>query len=136
MSDVVDANIFLRLLTQDDPEKSARCRDLFRRAARGEEHLTTSEAVVAEVVFVLASPALYRQPRPGIATRLGAVLVNNGLHIEHKEAILEALNLYGATTLHFVDCLCVAHARRQERGRVFSYDRGMDRVPDVERVEP
>lgn len=136
MSDVVDANIFLRLLTRDDPEQSDRCLDLFRRAARGEERLVTSDAVVAEVVYVLASPVLYGRPRSDIAIRLGAVLVNNGLRLNQKDAVLEALDLYGRTNLHFVDCLCIAHAKRLDGGRVYSYDRGFDRVTEVTRVEP
>ena len=49
----IDANVFIRHLTRDDPEKAKACFELFQKAGQGEITLTTSEAVVAEVVFVL-----------------------------------------------------------------------------------
>lgn len=137
MSEFVDTNIFVRLLTGDDAEKSARSLELFQRANRGEIELATSEAVVAEVVYVLASPAIFRTPRGEIATRLGALLVGNGIRLEHKDIVLDALQQYGESNLHFIDCLCVAHARRDPfQGKIYSYDRGLDRVPGIRRLEP
>ena len=137
MSGLVDTNIFVRLLTQDDPTKSVRCFDLFQRANRGERDLTTSEAVIAEVVYVLASRRLYNLPRAEIALRLGAVLAGSRLRLDHKDAVLDALQLYGSTNLHFVDCLCAAHARREAYPHaVYSYDLDLDRVPGIRRLEP
>lgn len=137
MSDFVDTNIFVRLLTRDDPEKSSRCLEHFRRANRGEVELITSEAVVAETVYVLSSPVLYATPREDVANRLSSVLVGNGLRLHRKDAILGALQLYGSTNLHFIDCLCVAHARRETLPHaVYSYDRDLDRIQDIRRLEP
>ena len=136
MSECVDANIFVRLLTGDEPEQSQRSLDLFERAARGEVDLWTSEAVVAEVVYVLGSTRLYATPRGVIATRFGAVLVNRGLHLGHKESVLRALRLFGSSNLHFVDCLWIEHARRAGMGGIYSFDQALDRVPDVRRLEP
>lgn len=99
--------------------------------------MATSEAVVAEVVYVLASPGIYGISRQFMAERLGALLAGNGLRIEHKVAILEALQMYGETDLSFVDCLCAAHAKRAPySGAIYSYDRGLDRVPGVRCLEP
>jgi predicted nucleic acid-binding protein len=136
VSEFVDANVFIRLITRDDLEKANRCLQLFQQARRGEIQLATSEAVVAEVVFVLASRELYALPRAVIAADLGAMLSNNGLHLDYKEMVLVALDLYESTNLHFVDCLCVVHARRLDAAAIFSYDRGLDRVPGVRRLEP
>jgi uncharacterized protein len=137
VSEFVDASIFIRLLTQDDLEKARRSFDLFQRANRGEIELVTSEAVVAEVVYVLSSPRLYGTPRNEIATRLGAMLVSSGLRLAYKPTVLDALKRYGSTNLHFVDCLCVEHALKEGiPATVYSYDRGLDRVPGVRRLEP
>ena len=137
MSGFVDANVFIRLVTQDDREKAVRCFELLERANRGEIELVTSEAVIAETVYVLSSPRLYGSPRDEITSRLGALLTGSRLRMANKETVLEALELYGSTNLHFVDCLCVAHARRLTVPRVvYSYDRGLDQVPDVPRLEP
>lgn len=137
LSEFVDTNIFVRLLSRDDPEKAERSLDLFRRANRGEIELATSEAVVAEVIYVLASPQIYRTPRIEIAARLGALLAGGGLRLEHKDVVLEALQQYGDTNLSFIDCLCVAHARRPPfMGAIYSYDRGLDRLAGIRRLEP
>lgn len=137
MSQFVDANVFIRLLTNDNPELARRCFELIQRANRGEIDLVTSEAVIAEVIYVMASPRLYGTPRVEIASRLGAVIVSNGLRMDHKSTVLDALERFGSSNLHFIDCLCAEHARRVGTPAVvYSYDRGLDRVPGVRRLEP
>ena len=42
-SALVDANIFLRYLTEDLPEQAEKARDLLERAERGEEELVTTD---------------------------------------------------------------------------------------------
>ena len=137
MSEFVDTNIFVRLLTRDDLEKAERCLALFERANQGELQLVTSEAVIAETVYVLASPGIYGTPREAISISLSTLIAQSGLRLDHKEAILEALELYGSTRLHFIDCLCVAHTRREGPPQlVYSYDRELDRIPGIQRREP
>jgi uncharacterized protein len=70
MSEFVDANIFLRYLTRDDTVKAHQSGELFRRAEQGEFALLTSEAIVAEIVFVLSSGTLYGRSRTDIARAL------------------------------------------------------------------
>ena len=67
MSEFVDTNIFVRVITQDDPVKTPRCAALFQRARRGTAYLVTSESVVAEVVYALSSRAICRMARADIA---------------------------------------------------------------------
>jgi predicted nucleic-acid-binding protein len=134
--DVIDANIFLRHLTRDDEEKAARSRRLFERAQRGEVELMTSEAIVLEVVQVLESPRLYRMPRPILATVMKSLLENRGLRLDHKATVVHAFDVYQATTVDFADCLIIAHARRLGGSSIYSFDRGLDRVVGVRRVEP
>jgi predicted nucleic-acid-binding protein len=65
------------------------------------------------------------------------VLVGSRLRLDHKVAVLEALQLYGSTRLHFVDCLCVAHARREAFPHaVYSYDQDLESFPGIRRLEP
>lgn len=54
----IDANVFIRHLTRDDPEKAQACFELFQKAGQREITLTTSESVIAEVVYVLSSKQL------------------------------------------------------------------------------
>ncbi len=136
MSEFVDTNIFIRLLARDDPIKTQRCLALFQRAERGEVHLITSESIVAEVVYVLASTSLYRLPRAEVARLLRPVLEIKGLRIDHKGSVLKALDLYEQSCLDFEDCLAVEHVKRAGLAGIYSYDRDFDRVPAIRRLEP
>jgi predicted nucleic acid-binding protein len=132
----VDANIFIRLLTEDDPQKAARSLALFQRAQRGELDLVTSESVVAEVAYVLSSRTTYRIARATVAAALGPLLTDPGIQVEHKASILQALELWKDSNLDFTDCLSVEHVRRASLDGIYSYDRDFDRVPGIRRLEP
>jgi predicted nucleic-acid-binding protein len=136
VSNFVDTNVFIRFLVRDDLEKTARSEELLARAEQGDIELMTSEAVVLEIVQVLSSPRMYRMERSILATVMRSLLENRGLQIDHKVALIQAFNIYEATTLDYTDCLAIEHARRTGDGAVYSYDRGLDRVPGVRRLEP
>jgi predicted nucleic acid-binding protein len=70
----VDTNIFIRYLTRDDPDKAKACFELFKRASTNEIALTTTEAVMSEVVYVLSSKKTYNLARPDIRARLYPLL--------------------------------------------------------------
>src|SRR5688572_12750166 len=55
----LDTNVFIRYLTRDDEKKAAACFELFQHVGRGEEQVTTCEAIVTEVVYVLSSRGSY-----------------------------------------------------------------------------
>lgn len=63
----IDTNIVLRYLTQPSSPETERmadiCRQLFERVEEGTETVTTSEAVITEIVYVLRSPRWYAMPR-------------------------------------------------------------------------
>lgn len=135
MSDFVDTSVFVRVLTKDDPVKFERCLSLLERAERGETRLVTSESVVAEIVYVL-SGQVYRTARSVIAELLRPMLENRGLTLDHKQSVIEALAIYGESSLDFEDCLSVAHTHRLGLGAIYSYDGHFDRIPSICRVEP
>lgn len=136
MSAFVDTNIFIRLLAQDDPAKTQRCRELFERAERAEVILHTSETIIAEIVYVLSSRTLYHLPRTAIAYLLRPLLENPGLNIDHKATVLAALDRYVQENLDFEDCLAVEHTFRLQLTDIYTYDRGFNRVPALRRLEP
>lgn len=132
----VDTNIFIRHLTRDDPEKAEACFALFQKAERNEVTLTTNEAVIAEVVYVLSSRTLYSLSRGAIRALLYPILSLQGLKLPNRRMYLRALDVYAATNLDFEDALIVAHMERLKMSDLVSYDRGFDHVPGVVRLEP
>jgi len=132
----LDTNIFLRYLTRDDPEKAERCFDLFQRVKAGTEAVTTSESVIAEVVFVLSSPKVYNVSRERVRSLLVPILTLKGLRLPNRGLYLRALDLYADHEIDFEDALSVAHLERRQLTAILSYDRGFDRIEGVRREEP
>ncbi len=132
----LDTNIFIRYLTQDDPDKAARAYALLQRIEQGTQRATTTEAVLTEIVYVLSSKRLYQVPRPVIRQRLNALLDLRGLALRNKGVYRRALDLYASTGLDFEDCLIVGQMEHAGLTRLASFDTGFDAIPGITRVEP
>lgn len=134
----VDTNIFIRYFTRDDPAKAEACRQLFERARDNQIDLTTSEAVIAEVVFVLSARRLYNLSPQDVRARLLPILALPGLKLPHKSQLRRALDLYGTHAMDFEDALSMAIMERRGIGEIYSYDRDFDRIQgsSVVRIEP
>ena len=132
----VDANIFVRVLTGDDPQKAARSSALLLRAQRGDVRLITSESVIAEVAYVLSSRSIYRIPRTTVTIALQSILADPSIELDRKESVLAALDLWQRSNVDFADCLAAEYVRRAELAGIYSYDRDFDRIPGIYRLEP
>lgn len=132
----VDTNIFIRHFTADDQTKAQACFALFQKAQRSEVVLTTSESVIAEVVYVLSSKQLYNLSRSEIRELLYPILMLPGFKLTHRTTYLRALDLYANYQIDYEDALSVAHMERLKIDSLISYDRGFDRLGTVKRQEP
>jgi uncharacterized protein len=132
----IDTNLIIRLLTQDNPAMAQRAYALFKRIEAGELIVTTTEAVIVEVVHVLSSKTLYNLPRNDIKTKLGILLGFTGLQLAQKSTYLRALELFASTNLDFVDVLIVAHMEHSKINALYSFDHDFDRVHGIKRQEP
>ena len=132
----IDANVFIRYLTRDDPKKAEACFALFQKAKRDEIALVTTEAVIAEVVYVLSSKQLYDLPRGTIRDLLYPLLLLPGLKLAQRKTYLRALDVYASYNVDFEDALIVAQMERQKETELYSYDRDFDQVPGITRIEP
>jgi predicted nucleic acid-binding protein len=94
----VDANIFLRYLVQPvtprDHVNERRAAALFALLESGAAEITTSEAILAEVAFILTSPRHYGASRVTAATALKALLRPRGCRMPAKEVSLRALYIW------------------------------------------
>jgi predicted nucleic acid-binding protein len=133
----LDTNVFLRFLTNDDPVKADACRRLFRALVADTDEATTCEAVLAEVVHLLASRRVYGMPHDKIGDLLRPLVEARGMRLPHKELYLSALDIFATEPrLDFPDALCVAHMRASGTRTIVSYDRDFDRVSGIDRIEP
>ena len=130
MSAFIDTNILVRHLTGDPP-------DLARRATRylaSEHDLLLVDLVVAETVYVLES--FYETPRDQVAEAIRSLIAFESIVCVDPALLLRAVEVYETDRLDFAEAYLVACAETTDVGRVASFDRAVDRIDTVERVEP
>jgi len=132
----LDSNVILRYLTRDDPKKAEDCYELFQKVKRGEIELTTCEAVIAEVVYVLSSHSLYNLPRDEICSLLLPIINLYGLKIPQKRLYILALDIYASKNIDFEDALSFAHMEKRQIKEIYSYDSDFDKLEELRRLEP
>ena len=96
---ILDANVILRYLLKDLPDKAEEARVAVLAGA------STTAEVLAEVVYVLAG--VYKADRAMIADALDAFIQE--VDIPHKAAIRYAFRLYRIRKLDFVDCVLAGY---------------------------
>lgn len=131
----VDTNLFIRYLTNDDPEKADRVERLLDRAAEGEISLVSTELVMAEIVWVLES--FYELPAAAIAPLLRGILATTGLEVINGALVGRALELYEGQGVDFVDGYIAAVMEKQGITELYSFDRKhISRLRGIARKEP
>ncbi len=126
----VDSNILLRHLTGDPPGQAKRATGFLRDS----EGLILVDVVIAEVVYVLES--VYRVERARIAEFMRAILAFEPMIVDSPARVLRALELYDEHRIHFAESYLAACAEVTGVGVVASFDRDLDRVTTIRRLEP
>src|SRR5215212_10567002 len=124
----VDTNVIIRYMTKDEPTMAAAAKQLFEQAELGTVTITTCEAVITEVVYILSSKALYNVSRDEIKKHLRNFLRMKGLKIVNKSVYLRALDIYATTNLDFVDALGIEHTRHADLTLLWTFDQGMHKA--------
>jgi len=132
----VDANIILRYLTKDDPQKGQKCFELFQKIKNNEIEVTTCEAVITEIVYVLSSKKLYNIEQGEVYLLLLPILNLKGFKIPQKNIYIQALDMYASKNIDFEDALIFAHMKKRKIGQVYSYDIDFDGIEEIKRIEP
>lgn len=129
-----DANHFLRYLvrptTAELVARNEIATALFQAVERGDEEITTSEVVLHEVVYVLASKKHYAMAPAHIAVALKLILALPGFKLPRgqKRLYRRALDLYAAYPhLGFADAV-VAASVQGTAIRLAAFDRDFDRI--------
>ena len=130
MSAFVDTNVLIRHLTGDPPEQAIRATAYLR----AEDDLYLTDLVVAETVYVLES--FYEVPRTQVADAIRSLLALGSVTVVDQGLLLRAVEVYETARLDFAEAYLVACAESTGILRVASFDRTIDRVGTVTRVEP
>lgn len=130
LSAFLDTNVLIRHLTGDPPGQARRATAYLRRANK----LLLPDLIVAEVVYVLES--FYEVKRQRVAELARAIIGFPAVVVVDEPLLLRALEVYELERLDFADAYLVASAEASGVGTIASFDREIDRIATVRRVEP
>ena len=130
MSAFVDTAVLVRHLTGEPADVAARA-----TAYLGSKRdLLLTDLVAAETVYVLES--FYDAPRDEVARALRSLVAFGSIVCVDPAVLLRALEVYETDRIDFAEAYLVACAESTGVGKVASFDRSLDRVDTVERMEP
>ena len=101
---------------------------------RDEPELFLADLIAAEVIYVLES--FYEAPRDQVAEALRSLLAMDSIVVVDRQVLLRSFEVYELDRLDFAEAYLVACAESTGIGRIASFDRAIDRVPTVRRIEP
>jgi len=130
VSAFVDTNVLIRHLTGDPPAMAARATAYLQR----ETELLLTDLVAAETVYVLES--FYEAPRQQVAEAIRSLLALDSVVTVDPALLLRAIEVYETERIDFAEAYLVACAESTDVRRIASFDRTLDRVGTVERIEP
>lgn len=130
MSAFVDTNILVRHLTGDPPDMAARATAYLD----SENDLLLTDLVAAETVYVLES--FYETPRQQAAESVRSLIAFQAVVCVDPALLLRAAEVYETDRVDFAEAYLVACAESTGVGVIASFDRSLDRVGSIERIEP
>lgn len=130
MSAFVDTNILVRHLTGEPPDMAARATAYLER----EDELLLTDLVAAETVYVLES--FYEAPRERVAEAVRSLMAFGPVICVDPALLLRSVEVYEKDRVDFAEAYLVACAESTGVTKIASFDRSLDRVQTVERVEP
>jgi len=130
---LVDTNILLRFLSGEPVRQAEAAKKLFSEAASGEVVLDVSPVIVAETIHTLLS--FYGVERKEAVEKLLMLLRQPGLKIRDAAQVFSALERLRAANVGFADAFLAAGGAA-ENVAVASFDRDLDKFPDIKRFEP
>ena len=130
MTAFVDTNILVRHLTGDPPAMAKRATAFLAN----QPELYLADLIVAETVYVLES--FYKAPRDQVATAMRSLIAMRSMITVDPALLLRAIEVYEVDRLDFAEAYLVACAETAGIGTIASFDKAIDRVTTVNRVEP
>lgn len=130
MTAFLDTNVLVRHFTGDPPDLAEKATRFLAEA----DELLVPDLIVAEVVYVLES--FYEVERAQVAELARAIAAFPSITVIDQDLLLRAIEVYEVDHIDFAEAYLVASAERSGINTVASFDRSIDRVATVRRLEP
>ncbi len=123
----LDTNVLVRLLTGDDAKQAAAAEAFVAQGA------WISHIVLVEAIWVLDS--VYARPAAALARSIQMLLEHDTLVVQEPDVVEAALAHFVARpALGFSDCLVLEVARKAGHKPFGSFDRGLSKLPDTQKL--
>ena len=130
LTSYVDTNILVRHLTGDSPDLAVRASIFIDET----DELLVPDIIVAETVHVLES--VYELSRNEVAAFVRSVIAYPSIRTQNPALLAKAFDIYQDHRIDFPEAYLAAAAETSGAGTVASFDRAVDRVPTITRIEP
>jgi predicted nucleic-acid-binding protein len=130
VSAFLDTNILIRHLTGEPPAMAAAATEFLH----DQSELFLADLIVTETIDVLES--FYETARAQVGQIVRSLLGLPSIVVMDRDVLLRAVEVYEVDRLDFAEAYLVACAESTGIGCVASFDRSIDRVPSVRRIEP
>ena len=130
MAKLVDANLLIRYFTQDNPQQALSVKKLLRDF---NQDLILSDLTVAEVVWVLE--LTYKLSRDNISELIISLLSVPSLRA-NNHLLTRALFFYRELNTSYFDAYLAAVCEEENLDGIYSFDKGLDKIPGIKRFEP
>lgn len=130
MTAFVDTNILIRHLTGDPPDMARKATAFLAQA----DELLLPDVIVAEIVYVLES--FYEVPIEEVARLVRSVVAFDPIQVLDPALLLRSLEVYETHRIDYAEAYLVASAEATGVDDIASFDRTIDRVPTINRIEP
>ena len=130
MTALLDTNVLIRHLTGDPPDMATKA-SAYLLSGRD---LVLPDLVIAEIVYVLES--FYQQTRVQVAGLVAAVVSSARYQVQDRALLIRSLEIYVDYKIDFTEAYLVASAEKAGITEIASFDRAIDRVPTITRIEP
>jgi predicted nucleic acid-binding protein len=127
----IDANLIIRYLAEDDVRQAAAVEKLLKKAARNE--LEIPDVIIAEIVWVLFS--FYKLSKEEIIEKLEGLLSLKKIKMNQR-VLRRTVEIYRNYAISYTDAYLAAYALGNNLGQVYSFDKGLDQVVEIKRLEP
>lgn len=127
---LLDTNIPIRHLTGDPPGQARKATAFLRQS----QELILVDLIFAELIYVLES--YYERPKAEVAQLARSLLALDSIVTADHDVLLRSLDLYELQKLDYGEAYLVALAETSGIEKIASFDRRLDRVKTIERVQP
>ncbi|MGI8974125.1 MAG: PIN domain-containing protein [Gaiella sp.] len=130
MKAFIDTNVLIRHLTQDPPSQGAAATSFLAAA----HELLLTDLVLAETVYVLES--FSKVSRREVAALARSVVAFPSITTDDEPLLLRAIEVYETERVDFAEAYLVACAERTGVTTIASFDRSIDRMRTITRIDP